>query len=491
MLKTITTVLVVTFASIEARAESSCSLISPGDLRLRHDVQLLDDAGKIRLPTSSWPMASEDLRLALSGIDESALLPAERAAFKRLAGETDCGSQSVDFQFGFAGATNPRVIRSFEGTPRDNGALRAGFDWQRGRLFGRIAGHVVANASDGDTVRPDGTYVGARSGNWMLTAGWQDKWWGPGRDGSTILSTNARPLPSVTLQRRSSSAFSLRWLSWIGPWNLTAFMAYMDDDRVVDDTLLVGMRFVFVPLQGLEIGLSRTAQWCGQDRSCNGSTFVDLLLGNDNRGVNVDPENEPGNQLGGVDLRWSIPGPIPVATYLQWTAEDTRQGGPAIGSWLRLAGVEYTASLGASSMRAHFEIAETSCRDGGAGFSELVPNCAYEHEIYRSGYRYQGRPIGHGMDGDGLSYSAGATLVQSRGHIWNVAVRAMEINRTGASNVRHSLSATPQDRVELQVSHRRSFDWGVIYVGLGYRHIGGATSGNNSDDVTGFMQWSL
>jgi hypothetical protein len=145
-------------------------------------------------------------------------------------------------------------------------------------------------------------------GNWMLTAGWQDRWWGPSRDGSLLLGTNARPTPGIMLQRIASAPFESRWLSWMGPWTLTTFMSLLDDERVVNDAYLFGVRGSFRPPgTGLEIGISRTAQWCGDDRPCDAETFIDLLLGNDNRGVNVDPEDEPGNQLGGFDVRWALP----------------------------------------------------------------------------------------------------------------------------------------------------------------------------------------
>jgi hypothetical protein len=48
--------------------------------------------------------------------------------------------------------------------------------------------------------RADGSYLGVNFGNFMLSAGLMERWWGPGWDGGLILSTNARPIPSVTLE---------------------------------------------------------------------------------------------------------------------------------------------------------------------------------------------------------------------------------------------------------------------------------------------------
>ena len=117
-------------------------------------------------------------------------------------------------------------------------------------------------------------------------------------------------------------------------------MGQLDDPRTANDALIFGLRGSFRPVKGLEIGLSRAAQWCGDGRPCDGGTFLDLLAGNDNQGVNVAPEDEPGNQLGGIDIRWVLPGQMPVAAYMQWIGEDGRSGGGIIGSWMRQLGLE-------------------------------------------------------------------------------------------------------------------------------------------------------
>lgn len=465
--------------------------VAPADMRLRHDLLLLDDAGLINVPVTTWPLAWDDVMKALDDIDPLELAGALHFAYLRLKSSLRAATETGDvaYRVSAGAAVEPRAIRTFEDTPRDEGQLTAGLAWAGDRFAVDFRATATANPGDGDEFRPDGSFAGVILGNWMLSAGWQGRWWGPGRDGSLILSTNARPVPALAIQRMRSTAFESPWLSWIGPWTLTAFVGRLDDVRTIDDALLLGARAAFRPVRGLEIGVSRTAQLCGDNRPCDASTFADLLVGNDNRGVNVDPAEEPGNQLGGFDFRWSLPGKLPFALYAQWIAEDSRRGGPAIGSWLRQAGIEYHGAIGALPHRMHFEIAETSCRDGGIGFSELVADCAYEHSIYRTGYRYNGRPIAHGIDGDGLSYSFGVTLVQSAGHAWSATVRHMDINRAGQASAQHTLSALPQERLDVQVSHRRDLAWGAVHAGLGYRRIDDVSSAGESD-ITGFLQWS-
>ena len=477
--------------ALTARADP---LARPGDLLLRQDVQLLVDQGLINIPVTAWPIPWADIRAQLDSAGEQDVSGEAARAIKRLQlrAQSELGTGNPKVRAWGSVAAEPRVIRSFEYTPREEAEAGLEFGWTGNRFAVNLSAAYANDPFDGDEFRPDDSYIGVILGNWLLSAGWQQRWWGPGNDGSIILSTNARPTPGIALQRNLSTPFETKWLSWMGPWTLTTFMQQLDDERIVNDGLLWGLRFSFRPLKSLEIGLSRTAQWCGDDRPCDSGTFWDLLTGKDNRGLNVAFEDEPGDQLGGFDVRWSLPKQIPVALYLQWIGEDRRtEGGPMlVGSFSRQFCVETWGSIGSLSHRTHVEWSEIGCRKGEFGFAEFIPDCGYEHSIYRTGYRYNGRSMGHGTDGDGRSYSLGSTLVESAGHTWNVTARFMEINFVGEPSQLHSLSPTPQDRADVQVSHVRETPWGRLHFGLGFSYLDDEVTGDDSTDVTGFLQWS-
>ncbi|MEE4163751.1 MAG: capsule assembly Wzi family protein [Woeseiaceae bacterium] len=466
-------------------------LAPPGDLRIRHDIELLNDTRAINITSTAWPISWGEIHTALADADRLSLTETQRQAFDRLyqqaRDELDTGFWTFDL--GVSVADKPRFIRTFENTPIDELELTGKLSWVGERFTINLQGTLVDDPFDGDEFRPDGTFVGVALGNWMLTAGWQDRFWGPSRDGSLILGNHHRPPPGITLQRNNSTPFETKWLSWLGPWTLTTFMQQLDDERAVNDALLWGIRGSFKPVKGLEIGISRTAQWCGDGRPCDLSTFGDLLLGNDNKGVNVDPEDEPGNQLGGFDIRWSMPKNIPVTAYMQWIGEDGRGGGGAIGSWLRQLGLEFHGMIGGLSHRTHVEVSDTMCREGGFGFSDRKPNCTYEHPIYETGYRYKQRALGHGMDGDGLSYSIGSTLVQSAGHVWNVSLRHMELNREGPAQPGHTITASPQELTDIQFTHERHTKFGRFKIGVGYAQLDDELTGESRTDGSVFLQW--
>jgi hypothetical protein len=450
--------------------------LKPGDTALRSDLHTLADALVLRGTISTWPIAWIDILEDLRDVRPADLDGATRAAYERVLArariETLTGHVTAHTNLSLA--ERPRVIRTFDDTPREEAQIGGGLSWTGERLMVRLEAARVWDPTDGETVRVDGSYFGAALGNWMLSVGFPERWWGPGWDGSLILSNNARPMPQISINRARSTPFDARWLRWLGPWSLTSFVGLLDDDRAVDDALLFGMRFAFRPLPRLELGLSRTAQWCGEGRPCDAEAFANLLLGRDNRGVNVPEEKEPGNQLGGFDVRWAPFEKGPAALYLQWIGEDSRQGGPQIGSWLRQMGVELAGSAfdGRWRHRTHIEAAETICRDGALGFSSEQTRCAYEHSIYLTGYRYQGRSIGHGIDGDGRSYTVGSVLMNGDDRIWRVSLRRIEVNRTDAwFNDRHGLAPTPQRLSEMTLMHNRPLSIGVLRAALGYSRL--------------------
>ncbi len=461
-------------------------------MRFRSDLQLLNDTGVTNIPLTAWPLALGDVRAAFVEIDVEDLSLQQIPAYYRVSDRIslEVGKQPVNSRFGLSGASDPRIIRTFENTPREEREVRAELSWQGGQFVVNLAATYVETPFDEDEFRADGTYAGLVLGNWLATAGWQERWWGPGRDGSLILSTNARPAPGIAVQRISSIPYTTKWLSWMGPWTFTSFMSVLDDERVVKNGWLLGMRGSFRPTRGLEIGISRTAQWCGDGRICDLKTFLRLLHGNDNQGANVDSEDEPGNQLAGIDIRWTLPRKTPLAFYMQWIAEDTRKTGAQFRLWLQLLGVEYWGRVGGVSHRTHFEFTNSSSHLGALGEGSAVANTAYEHSIFQTGYRYNGRPLGFSGDADTLSYSIGSTLVQSAGHTWNFSLRYMEINRIGLPNSRHSLTPTPQELTDLQLSHERQTRFGRFYAGLGYSLLKDQLSDISTSDVTGFIQWN-
>jgi hypothetical protein len=444
--------------------------IAPGNLQVRHDVELLVDAGVIDLPVTYWPIATSDLANALGNVTGTGLTAPQQAAVSRLRRLASQGRTTVGFELEAAG--RPTTLRTFEDVPREEGELTAYAAGFFGHRFGgRLEATVVVDPDDDRAVRLDGSYAAAKFGNWIVTFGAQERWWGSGWEGSLILSTNARPVPAIALDRAVSEPFETKWLRWIGPWRLTTFMGRMEGDREdYDHPLLWGMRISARPLGGLELSVDRAAQWCGEGRSCTLDDFWNVVSGHDNAGENVAPEDEPGNQLASYEIRWASPiGDGNYAGYFEHTGESIDNNIPRPYRSLDLLGLEIwgDASTSGASWRAVFEWAQTRC--GGTENGEKLWDCAYNNAIFNpDGYRYYGRPLGHAMDGDGQMYSARFVHVDAAANTLSAVARYSEINRGGAvPDTRHSIAPGPETWISLDVSYRRVLTRGWIEGAVG------------------------
>ena len=463
--------------------------IQPGDLALRHDIQRLADYGIIKGTVTTWPMAWGPVLRDIENADAMNLPPAVADALVRVrqrAGwQTRTDEVTYNTEVGLA--DNATRIRSFQDTPRGRGEVSAGISWMGDWLSADLNVQYVDSGQDDEDVRFDSSMLGAVVGNWSIAASTEQRWWGPGWDGSLILSNNARPMPSLTIDRVFTDAFETKWLSWLGPWDLSVMFGQMEEERFVPNTRFFGLRFNFRPFPSLEIGLSRSAQWCGDGRPCDFDTFVELLLGNDNRGSDgLDESTEPGNQLAGLDFRWSpsFMG-MPVSLYGQFIGEDEAGGFPS--RYYGQVGLEAAGyMLDKWSYRYYVEAASTSCD---FWKSDEIFNCAYNHSIYKTGYRYRGRVIGHGAENDARIVSTGVVLVDSEDTQWHALLRVGDLNRAGSPDSANTLTPTPQELLSIDLSHSRVFSFGVIEAGVGYEQIDDTASGDSLNDGRVYLQW--
>lgn len=461
--------------------------LDPGDTGLRHDLQLLADAGVIGTPVTVWPLSWGDIAAQIDGRDavpdDAAAALARVRARLRAAGPTGALRFGAEASLG----TDARLIRDFEDLPRQEGELAASVEWMGDRTAVRLVAQVVADPDDDRELRADGSYAGIALGNWMFAAAMTDRWWGPGWQGSMILSNNARPIPAFTIDRNSTAPFESKWLRWIGHWDFTTLWGFLENDRAVPDARFFGMRFTARPARWLEVGLSRTAMWCGDGRPCEFDTFLDLLAGKDNAGDNVDAEDEPGNQLAGYDIRLTGAGfGIPVALYTQRIGEDEQDLRPSL--YLTQAGIETWGRLGTlGDYRLYLEVADTLC--GGNITGDGTPDCAYEHPIYQTGVRYRGRAIGHSFDNDAEVWTLGAMLNDAAGGSWVASLASGDLNREGGPSATNTVAAEKTRYRSASLVHRRRLPIGELQGALGIESFDNRVTGQSDDDWRLSLTW--
>jgi len=465
----------------------------PGDPFLRHDLQLLRDSGLLDAPISTWPLSMGGLHAALHDTKPDENWSAgTRTALARtrilLEEQKQPGWSTAKWELAIR--SDGPVLRSFLNTPREKQEAAVSASWLGDRFAGGLTVRGGYDRSrdwrgrEDDTLRFDGSYFAARVGNYSFSLDQLDRWWGPGWDGSLILSNNARPVPALTAQRRIPKPFENRWLGWLGPWNATTFMGRMEDERTsYPHPWLFGSRVDFAPTiaPGLEIGLSRTIQWGGQGRPNGLSTFVDAWLSQDNE---PNTTQQPGNQLAGVDLRYKVPGKTPVALYGQWIGEDEDKFMP--NAIMNLYGMETWGEFRGGTWRAYLEHIDT----GTWWWTDesRTRDIAYGHHIYSDGYRHRGRSVGHSADADSKLMTLGLLYLNDSGRGCGLVLREGELNRNGSGQSSVS-NREATDLSSVDVFTRWDTGIGRVTLGVGWQDLDLPISGE-SEEFTGFVKFT-
>lgn len=277
--------------------------------------------------------------------------------------------------------------------PEDGGFRAGGFfraapaDW----LGLQARGDMQWQFNDGTIWRLEETSIRLGWPQATLEAGKFSLWWGPGRHGSLLFTTNAETILGGRIRNPRPIPLG-GWFRFLGLFQYDFFMARLnDDDRPVPNPILSGLRLAIKPTSWLELGASRAMQYGGDGRSESLSTFWDVF-----RGKSETPGGTPlGNSLASFDAKVRIPFRAqPVVIYAEFGGEDQSgedwSGFGFPSNWAGVGGI-FLPSIG-RVRRADFRI------EYGDIFSDQSGEW-YQHPEYP--HRYKGLPLGHHMDTDG------------------------------------------------------------------------------------------
>ena len=416
-------VMAMTAIQTPARADTWAAV---GDRGLRADIELLADRGLIAGLVTTWPIPDGQLSTLLQNSRLETEPAYVQAAAQRVIDARLSGQPRGFEPLASLHTTNePALVRDFGNTARQQADVSAGFDWTgRWLSLHLLAGEQTRYSGHDGRFALDGTEVTALLGNLQVYAGWVDHWYGPGSVSSLILSNNARPFPKIGLMRNNPHAFESKWLSWLGPWQIDTYVGMLDGPRTDRNTIDAGVRATLNPLPGLEMGLTRTTELCGDNHPCEPlSAMFDFN--------NNNSDQNKVNEEAAFDVRWSHSlGSVVVAPYLQLMNEDT---GPFAHSYTsHLYGFRFAGPWGEDGMRwdVATEFADTVPTLNIFSYGKYYTDGSYNNAGYPDGFRYRGRTTGFSLDSNSRLISVLGDLTDLRGWTWRLALHGAAVSTT-------------------------------------------------------------
>ncbi len=408
--------------------------VDTSNVFLRADIQLLADKGHINIPLTTYPLMWADVGAALAKVYEYKLDVESQNAYWHIKQKLNYSKRNnniIELNF----ASDEKRFTSFGEEYRDANFAKGHFSYMGDSWAVKLAPSVSEDTRRSKNVRLDGSYAAYFLGNWVISFGMQDRWYGPGWDTNLALTNNARPLPAIALTRKSSMPLKLPFFESVEiPWTVTTFMGQFEQDRSVPNAWLWGFRFNFKPTQNLELGLVRLAQWNGDGRPGGFDTFSDVLTGKDLCGVNVDCDEEPGNQQVAVDARFTMNlFPQPVSLYTQMLAEDgNSKNADLVAQKVWTYGLDSSLHAFDNFWRVYLEYTDsfTDCTKGSAGDVPEVGlgDCLYEHHIYQTGMRHYGRNLGNLYESDAETIVFGMVSQLNGLESWEFKAKYLDLN---------------------------------------------------------------
>lgn len=480
--------LLVSLLCICSHSAQAAWWIEPTDLALRADIQLLADTGVIVQPVNTYPLMWSGIKADLDATELSQLNPMQADAYQRIMAAHKHDHQGFNAEVSIAAASDNARFIGFGNDYRDKAESSISAEVTQDWFSGRVEASYHYDPIDGNSARLDNSFAAVMVGNWIVSYGAQQKYWGPGWDTGLIQTTNARPMPGITFSRNNSQGFETPWLSWVGPWTFTTAFSQMESDRYVADTKHWGARATLRPIEKLEVGFSWTMQWGGDGYGNSLSDWWDGLF--NGGGTESDLENGQENMLAGYDFRWSDTAfGVPYGIYYERIHEDYHNGKNKLINAANLGGIDFV--IAPLNTRVFIEYSDTKVA---CGVDPNIYNCMYEHQFYQSGYRYYGKSLGSTYDNDSETLVIGGITQLGNGQTLTNKVRWLRLNTDG-TDVPYETGGNPvspgeYERVyQLDSSYHRPFYQGTLKLGGTLSYSEFVHAGGNDWDGTVYAVW--
>ena len=445
---------------------------TPDDALLKHDLQILTDAGLLNIPLNTWPIAWGDVAYNLKSDNPEVLSLETLLSLQRIKQrliEEEMGGISANAEIKVS--KNPDRIMTFFDPVNAKKLVASNVSY----LSKNLAINLKYEKADG-TESLDESNISLARGNYSMTLGSKKNWWGPGWMGSTVLSSNARPIKGLSIERNFSDPFQNQFLSILGNWDLAFILGDIKSANEAPDRRFTALRFGIRPKDNFEIGFSKSAVICQKGSGCGFGKVIDGLIGS---GDVYDLNTFDYRVSGSVFDR-------PYAAYGQVS-------GSSFNDSVGLFGLETWGSIEETqkfeSYRVFTELSSSTC---GIFKGQSKYGCAYQNKTYPSAYHNDGSNIGQSLDGDSIALSFGGILVMDDTQLYKSTLSIGRINRGSEAGYLFSQNAT--DFLNINLGYQFDLYWydiplGSFDVGLGFDVYKDKMTGSSEKEPRAYVAW--
>jgi len=274
------------------------------------------------------------------------------------------------------------TIPNQHGRPVDSSwQVKASAYFSLGDYFTINAGGIVYDNSGSTTGKFTGSFVSMGFEVAQLDIGFRDHWISPLTDSSSLISTEAPTMPSITLSNYKP----------IGPLGFTyeIFAAEMSEQNDIvffnsttnGNPRLSGLQLGIEPATGYTIGLNKLIQYGGGARNGPISQFLEALWHTGNNPDIAGQSEEFGNQIASITSSMTFSGRVPFAIHFEYAGEDNAYAGS-----YRLGATNFSYGVDLPRLWKSFDFTYE--------ISEWQ-NDWYVHHLYPLGLTNDGHVIGH------------------------------------------------------------------------------------------------
>ena len=419
----------------------------PGNLAVKSDIDLLADAGLIKAPVMTWPIAWANIGPDLLSPEAKEKLPTEpksvQQAYQRILKLYQQSYQPYKVQTAAyaSGSNRLNPFRTFQYQPYADFASGVSADYQMQHVASslNVSYYHAPNQSYTDDVHLDNSYFYLLSENWAFGIDQFNRWWGPGYSDAMILSQNAEPFPAISVQRIQARAFKTKWLHWIGPWSVNSVVSEngsYDTPGIIDKEMFWFTNVSFRPFQSLQFDISRNVLFAGEQRPMSWKKFYYMITFRNSWAKSTE-DQAPGSEEWDIGTKLSLMPifKIPLEFYQQTLFSD--EGG---NTWFHLPlpdcttfllGADNVMQFSIGTLKTYFEYEYNlerlyyfwGAQTGSIGSAVVGDTYGGQYPYY-----YFSRLLSSALGSEGIGYTLGMVLNENKGNSDTASVRFLQLN---------------------------------------------------------------